>query len=158
MDDSRRVEQEQTAPPRVPDEHGEEDPAVRPLQPDESAYVFVGVRGKRRRTGALDTLDIPDVRPHDFRRTAASMMASVGIQRLVIAKVLNHVDRGVTAIYDRHGYDAEKRVALEMWDRTMTAILAGKPAGTVVPFTRGDEPSEYAAPRKLSASRAAMQR
>jgi hypothetical protein len=64
------------------------------------------------------------------------MMASVGIQRLVIAKVLNHVDRGVTAIYDRHGYDPEKRVALEMWDRTMTAILEGKPAGTVVPFTQ----------------------
>jgi len=110
--------------------------AVRALQPDESAYVFVGVRGKRQRSGALDTLDIPDVRPHDFRRTAASMMASVGIQRLVIAKVLNHVDRGVTAIYDRHGYDPEKRVALEMWDRTMAAILEGKPAGTVVPFTQ----------------------
>ena len=111
--------------------------AVRALQPDdESAYVFVGVRGKRQRSGALDTLDIPDVRPHDFRRTAASMMASAGIQRLVIAKVLNHVDRGVTAIYDRHGYDPEKRVALETWERTLTTILEEKPAGTVVPFAR----------------------
>ena len=76
------------------------------------------------------------MRPHDFRRTAASMMASAGIQRLVIAKVLNHVDRGVTAIYDRHGYDAEKRVALETWERTLTAILDKKPAGAVVPFAR----------------------
>ena len=109
---------------------------VRPLQPDDSEYVFVGVRGKRQRSGALDDIGIPDVRPHDFRRTAASMMASAGIQRLVIAKVLNHVDRGVTAIYDRHSYDEEKRVALETWDRTLTAILEEKPAGVVVPFTQ----------------------
>ena len=46
-------------------------------------------------------------------RTAASRMASAGVARLVIAKVLNHVDKGVTAIYDRHTYDAEKRAALE---------------------------------------------
>ena len=57
--------------------------AVRALQPDDAAFVFVGVRGKRQRSGALDDLDIPDVRPHDFRRTAASMMAAAGIQRLV---------------------------------------------------------------------------
>jgi hypothetical protein len=56
--------------------------------------------------------------------------------RLVIAKVLNHVDRGVTAIYDRHSYDKEKGIPLETWDRTLTAILEETPAGTVVPFTR----------------------
>jgi integrase len=77
------------------------------------------------------------VRPHDFRRTAASMMASAGIPRLIVAKVLNHVDRGVSAIYDRHSYDAEKRVALETWERTLTAILEKKPAGAVVPFSTG---------------------
>jgi integrase len=109
---------------------------VRTLQPDDSVYAFVGVRGKRQRSRALDDLGIADVRPHDFRRTAASMMASAGIARLVVAKVLNHVDRGVTAIYDRHSYDAEKRVALETWDRTLTATLEEKPAGTVVPFAR----------------------
>ena len=106
---------------------------VRALQPDESAYVFVGVRGKRQRSGSLETLDIPDLRPHDFRRTAASMMASAGIQRLVVAKVLNHVNSGVTAIYDRHGYDAEKQVAFETWARTLTAILGDTPTRSVVP-------------------------
>ena len=53
--------------------------------------------------------------PHDLRRTAATHMASIGVQRLVLAKVLNHIDGAVTAIYDRYSYDVEKREALEKW-------------------------------------------
>jgi integrase len=49
-----------------------------------------------------------DFRAHDFRRTAASMMAGMGIPRLVIGKILNHVEPGVTKVYDRHSYDQEK--------------------------------------------------
>jgi integrase len=56
-----------------------------------------------------------DFVPHDLRRTAATFMTSMGISRLVVAKILNHVESGVTAIYDRHGYDAEKREALVVW-------------------------------------------
>ena len=56
-----------------------------------------------------------DFVPHDLRRTAASHMTSLGISRLVVAKILNHVERGVTAVYDRHSYDNEKRAALETW-------------------------------------------
>ena len=59
-------------------------------------------------------------------------MASAGVQRLVIGKILNHVERGVTATYDRYAYDAEKRAALDTWRRDLKAILAqtrrGKPA------------------------------
>lgn len=39
----------------------------------------------------------------------------MGIPRLVVSKILNHVESGVTAIYDRHSYDAEKREALAKW-------------------------------------------
>ena len=67
-----------------------------------------------------------DWTPHDLRRTAASHMASMGIQRLVISKILNHVERGVTAVYERHSYDHEKRQALEAWDRRLRGILNGK--------------------------------
>ena len=59
--------------------------------------------------GALDGLTVTNVRPHNLRRTAASLMAGAGVARLVISKVLNHVERGITAVYDRHSYDAEKR-------------------------------------------------
>jgi hypothetical protein len=34
----------------------------------------------------------------------------------------------VTAVYDRHGYDAEKRHALEVWASRLEEIVSGKPA------------------------------
>jgi integrase len=64
--------------------------------------------------------------PHDLRRTAASKMASMGIPRLTISKVLNHADEGITAVYDRHSYDAEKRAALLAWGGRLQEIIAGK--------------------------------
>lgn len=89
--------------------------ALSAIIPAKQDAIFVGVRGTRQRHGALVGLGIPDIVPHDFRRTAASRMAAAGVPRLVIAKVLNHVETGVTAVYDRHSYDAEKRAALEQW-------------------------------------------
>jgi len=62
-------------------------------------------------------------------------MAGSGVSRLVIGKVLNHIETGVMRIYDRHGYDAEKRAALELWDRALTGILAGGD-GRVLPFVK----------------------
>jgi hypothetical protein len=50
-------------------------------------------------------------------------MASTGVSRLVLAKVLNHKDKGVTGIYDRHSYDLEKRQALDMWSKQIMVIL-----------------------------------
>jgi integrase len=66
---------------------------------------------------------VSNLRLHDFRRTAASHMASLGVTRFVIARVLNHAERDVTAVYDRHSYDAEKRAALEAWGRRLVEIV-----------------------------------
>jgi integrase len=75
-------------------------------------------------------------RPHDLRRTAASHMASMGVSRFTIGRILNHVETSVTATYDRHSYDAEKRTALDAWAQRMGEIIAGKRAdgGKVVPL------------------------
>jgi integrase len=73
--------------------------------------------------------------PHDLRRTAASHMTSMGIPRLVVAKILNHIEPGVTRVYDRHSYDAEKRQALEAWGRKVLALVAGE-TGKVIPLQR----------------------
>ncbi|HEX7199999.1 MAG TPA: tyrosine-type recombinase/integrase, partial [Dongiaceae bacterium] len=54
-----------------------------------------------------------EFRPHDLRRTAASLMTGMGISRLTVSKILNHAESDITAVYDRHSYDAEKRQALE---------------------------------------------
>jgi integrase len=80
------------------------------------AGIQKAIQRVRRRAGI-------DLRGHDLRRTAASNMASMGIPRLVIARVLNHVETGVTAVYDRHSYDREKREALEAWGRRLEEIV-----------------------------------
>ena len=65
--------------------------------------------------------------PHDCRRTAASYMTSLGISRLVVSKILNHSESGsVTAIYDRHSYDNEKKLALESWAQKLKEIVYGE--------------------------------
>ena len=59
-------------------------------------------------------------------------MAAAGIPRLVISKILNHADRSVTAVYERHGYDDEKRTALERWARTLWAVVTSEAIDTKV--------------------------
>jgi len=61
---------------------------------------------------------------HDLRRTAASMMTSMGFSRLVVGKILNHVEPGVTMVYDRYSYDNDKRNALDAWGARLDGILA----------------------------------
>jgi integrase len=77
-----------------------------------------------------------DIRGHDLRRTAASFMASGGVPRLVISRILNHSEeKDITSVYDRYSYDAEKRRAMEFWDRLLTAALASKSLARVGRFT-----------------------
>jgi integrase len=73
-----------------------------------------------------ELLIIDHFTPHDLRRTAASHMTSIGISRLVVSKILNHAESGVTAVYDRHSYDKEKMQALDLWERKLTAIIDDK--------------------------------
>lgn len=119
--------------------------ALKRTAPEPASFVLAGLRGKyqnrlgargrRQQSAAAATFTVPNFRGHDLRRTAASRMASGGISRLVIGKILNHAERDVTAVYDRHSYDAEKTAALTWWDVRLTAILEQQPA-TVRPFAR----------------------
>lgn len=64
--------------------------------------------------------------PHDLRRTCASFLASLGVERFIISRILNHTERNVTAIYDRYSYDKEKRQALVLWAGKLEEIVTGK--------------------------------
>ena len=66
-----------------------------------------------------------DITPHDLRRTAASLMTGMGVSRLVVGKILNHVEQGITRVYDRHSYDKEKRDALDEWASRLAVIVSG---------------------------------
>lgn len=65
---------------------------------------------------------------HDLRRSAATRMASAGVPRVVLGKILNHKERGITAVYDRAGYDLEKREALEAWADELARLTGGAAA------------------------------
>lgn len=131
--------------------------AILDALPHAGAHVFPGRKDGRPMANyqkawqALTAVaKLEDVVSHDLRRTAASGMASLGVPRLVIAKVLNHVEPGITRVYDRHSYDAEKKDALTKWGRQLKAILAGKQgAAEVIPL----RPATRKASRSSKAAR-----
>jgi integrase len=72
---------------------------------------------------------LPHWTPHDLRRTAATMMAEIGVQPHVIEAVLNHVSghrAGVAGIYNRASYEREKTIALDLWADRLMAIVEGR--------------------------------
>jgi hypothetical protein len=55
-------------------------------------------------------------------------MTELGVPRLVVSKLLNHAESGITHVYDRHSYDPEKRAALLKWERKLLSIVKNEPA------------------------------
>ena len=79
---------------------------------------------------------LPDWHLHDLRRTCATHMEMLGVDRRVISRILNHAegDSSVTAIYARYRFDAEAAEAMDLWcskiERLTGAnIVAIRPAG-----------------------------
>lgn len=109
----------------------------------QSEWVFPSQTGKGHLTErsvnrALDRnaeiIGVDDFHPHDLRRSMASHLTGMGIQRLTVSKLLNHMETGITAVYDRHGYDDEKRMALDAWGRKLEAIISGAVNAKVIPM------------------------
>jgi integrase len=123
---------------------------LRPLTGD-SEWVFASPRKPNAHITAVQKAAERLVRetevsfvPHDLRRTAASFMTSMGVSRLVVSKILNHVESGITAVYDRHSYDAEKREALELWGQRLEQIVTEAPRAVDPPSQEsGRGPDEY---------------
>lgn len=65
---------------------------------------------------------IPDVRPHDLRRTARTHISMLGFSDEVGEVLLNHSKKGVTAVYNRNPYEREKREALTAWAVKITRL------------------------------------
>jgi integrase len=72
-------------------------------------------REKAMRDGDNAVPIFPHWTIHDLRRTVATNLGRIGISRFIIERILNHADRSVTGIYDRHEYLNEKRRALDAW-------------------------------------------
>lgn len=89
---------------------------------------------------AFDREDIKIRRftPHDTRSTAKGHMRNMGVSREISEVALNHVLKGMDAIYDVREEIPERRVALEKWANLIVACEKGEPsplpASNVVPF------------------------
>jgi integrase len=102
-----------------------------PRQP--SDWVFRSPRGNAPMAStqkAFERLRLscgnPDFTAHDLRRTAATRMTGeLKIPRFTVARVLNHLEPGVTGVYDRYAYDDEKRDALTRWARLVIEGIVG---------------------------------
>lgn len=70
--------------------------------------------------------------PHDLRRTCGTMLGALVVSRFIQDRILNHKDRSMGGVYDRHSYDEQKRAALEAWSNKLEEITSGTKAENVV--------------------------
>jgi len=95
-------------------------------------FSFSGLRPFQDFTNAKRALDessgVTNWRLHDLRRTCVSGMARLGVPPHVADKILNHQSgtiSGVAAVYQRHDFLAERKLALERWGQHIE-VLVGK--------------------------------
>ena len=68
----------------------------------------------------LDALtNISDWRLHDFRRTIATNLEEIDVDRFTVKCVLNHSDASITGVYDRSTHTKRKLRALENWEQPL---------------------------------------
>jgi integrase len=72
--------------------------------------------------------------PRDLRRTVATGLAKLHVERTVIRRILNHSEGDITAVYERHHFNDEKIEALSKWDRHVKELLAAADSPKVIPL------------------------
>lgn len=98
-------------------------------------HVFAAIRSRKVKHGhfhswsqrkrQLDKL-LPTMEPwvvHDLRRTARSLMSSIGIKTEVAERALGHVQQGILRVYNTYGYEPEVADALARLAAKIAHIL-----------------------------------
>ena len=76
---------------------------------------------------------LPHFTTHDFRRTARTHLAALGVDPHVAERCLNHKLKGVEGIYNRQDYFAERKAALEGWGQLLEQLEQGE-SSKVIPI------------------------
>ncbi len=117
--------------------------ANKDLKRDAEDHPISGWSRSKRRLDELiakertknDVEPMPGWTIHDLRRTAASGMARLRIAPHVVERLLNHTEgeiSGVAAVYNRYGYEDEKRQATDAWAQFLMSLLNQKDNRNVV--------------------------
>lgn len=64
--------------------------------------------------------------PHDLRRTVRTMLAAMGCPDEVGEAVIGHMQHGIKGVYNRHAYDAERRLWLTRVSERLEVLSAGR--------------------------------
>lgn len=121
-------------------------PFVFPSPRDPNKPISAGAISHALRDIKL-ALDASDLRAHDLRRTAATLLASerVGVSPFLIGRLLNHTtETGGAALvtlttYALHDFVREKRSALTAWEGLLLEIVQGEVRSSNVAMLRGPQ-------------------
>jgi integrase len=93
------------------------------------------INGFSKSKSRLDRLcGVSEWKIHDLRRTMRTHLSALPVQDLVRELVIAHAKPGLHRVYDLHGYEAEKRRCLELWEGRLTPIV-DPPTGNVIRLT-----------------------
>ena len=109
----------------------------------DSVHLFPSRNGKGRHIDggsiynatrvAFPILRIEGANVHDLRRTFATKLGEIGIERFIIGRLLGHAEQDVTGQhYDKYGYEPQKLAAMERWGVRLREIVEGEKVGKVV--------------------------
>jgi integrase len=105
-----------------------------------TGWVFQNAQGRHVRADSIaqalsrliKQFNLDHFTPHDLRRTVATQISGMGVDRTTLGRILNHTDRSTTSIYDRYSYEQEVRQALDKWSARLDQILAGEEEITAI--------------------------
>ena len=60
--------------------------------------------------------------PHDLRRTVQTQLAAMGVDSVVIEKILNHQLQGMMRVYNQYDYMKERMEALRNWSSKLMSL------------------------------------
>jgi integrase len=92
-----------------------------------SGFSRAKMRLDARIAAMNDGKPIPAWILHDIRRSAASGMASLGVNLPVIERCLNHISgsfAGIVGVYQRHNFADEMKAALALWARHIEGLAS----------------------------------
>lgn len=107
-------------------------------QPQLGDYIFT-FNGKRpisfgkTKSELAKRVSIADWRLHDLRRTSRTLLSRAGVDPDIAERCLGHSRGTIRAIYDRHSFEPEMRIAFEKLSALIDRII-NPPAGVVTPI------------------------
>lgn len=107
-----------------------------PGRPITNAALCRAVDRQHEALGAKDVSPWGRWTPHDLRRTMRTGLSACRVRPDIAELTIGHTKRGIVAVYDQHGFDDERRAALQAWEDRLLRIVAGEDShlrpGTIV--------------------------